>query len=93
MVFKGYFNAPNDGMYQFATKSDDGSLVYFGDKLIVDNGGNHSAIKRTGMVALKKGWHSFSIIFHQGGGGGELTVWYAEQGQELKELDSTVSGY
>ena len=93
MVFKGYFKAEKEGMYEFSTKSDDGSLVYFGDKLIVDNGGNHSALKRSGMVALKKGWHPLSIIFHQGGGGGELTVWYAESGESFKVLDNTVCGF
>ncbi len=93
MIFKGFFNAESDGMYEFATKSDDGSLVYFGHKLIVDNGGNHSAIKRTGMIALKKGWHPLTIIFHQGGGGGELTVWYAKQGEPMKELNSDVCGF
>ncbi|MGQ1788239.1 PA14 domain-containing protein [Saccharicrinis sp. GN24d3] len=93
MVFKGYFNAHDDGMYEFVTKSDDGSLVYFGEKLVVDNGGNHSAIKRSGMIALKKGCHAISIIFHQGGGGGELTVWYARQGDMLKELDGNICGF
>ena len=44
LVFKGYFKAEEDGLYQFATKSDDGSLLFINEKLIVDNGGNHAAI-------------------------------------------------
>ena len=89
MVFKSYFKAENDGVYEFYTFSDDGSLLYFGDKLIVDNGGNHAPLKRAGMVALKKGWHPISIIFHQAGGGGELNVFYAAPGEDFKELDET----
>ncbi|WP_185957565.1 family 20 glycosylhydrolase [Saccharicrinis carchari] len=93
MVFKGYFKAEKDGMYEFAVTSDDGSLLYFGDKLIVDNGGNHAALKRSGMVALKKGWHPITLFFHQAGGGGELNVTYAAPGEAFKELDGSAVGY
>ena len=93
MVFKGFFKAEKEGMYEFAVTSDDGSLLYFGDKLIVDNGGNHASLKRSGMVALKKGWHPFSIIFHQAGGGGELNVTYAAPGEPFNQLDGSVCAY
>ncbi len=76
MVFKGYFFAEEDGLFEFATKSDDGSLLYIGDKFVVDNGGNHSAIEKNGMVALKKGWHPLTVKYHEATGGGALTVWF-----------------
>lgn len=90
MVFKGYYNAEQDGLYTFATKSDDGSLLYIGEKLVVDNGGNHSAIRKEGMVALKKGWHPITVKFHEASGGSELTVWHTAPDAEEKTLQGNV---
>ena len=92
MIFKGYFNAEEDGLYEFATKSDDGSLLYMGDKLVVDNGGNHPAIKRNGMVALKKGWHPLTVKFHEATGGGALTAYYKTPNGKEQVLDGNVIG-
>lgn len=89
-VFKGYFKAETQGIYEFATKSDDGSLLYIGDKLVVDNGGNHAARERAGMVALMPGYHPITIIFHQGGGGGELSASYTVPGGTAQPLDNNV---
>jgi hexosaminidase len=86
IVFKGYFYAEEDGLFEFATKSDDGSLLYIGDTLVVDNGGNHSEIEKNGMAALKKGWHPISIKYHEATGGGTLEVWYKAPHGEKKIL-------
>lgn len=92
LVFKGYFYAAEDGLFEFSTKSDDGSLLYIGDKFVVDNGGNHSAIEKDGMVALKKGWHPLTVKFHEATGGGQLTVWYTAPNGEKKALEGDVIG-
>jgi hexosaminidase len=92
MVFKGYFYAEEEGLFEFATKSDDGSLLYIGDQLVVDNGGNHSAIEKNGMVALKKGWHPLTVKFHEATGGGQLTVWYkAPNGEKTILKGNTIA--
>jgi hexosaminidase len=72
--FTGYFKADKKGIYDFSTTSDDGSLLFIGDKLVVDNGGNHAPRKRSGMIALLPGYHPITIRFHQGGGGGEVAA-------------------
>ena len=87
MVFKGYFYAEAEGLFEFYTKSDDGSLLYIGDKFVVDNGGNHSAIEKNGMVALKKGWHPITIFYHEATGGGSLEVFYKAPNGEKKILE------
>lgn len=92
MVFQGYFYAAEEGLFEFATKSDDGSLLYIGDTFVVDNGGNHSAIEKNGMVALKKGWHPLTVKFHEATGGGQLTVWYTAPSGEKKILEGDVIG-
>lgn len=92
MVFKGYFYAAEDGLYEFATTSDDGSLLYIGKKMVVDNGGNHSAMEKNGMVALKKGWHPLIVKFHEATGGGTLKVWYTAPNGEKQVLEGAVIG-
>lgn len=92
MVFQGYFKAEKDGLYGFATSSDDGSLLAIGAKLVVDNGGNHSDIRKDGMVALKKGWHPISIKFHEATGGSALKVWYTVPGAAEQLLTGAVLG-
>lgn len=92
MVFKGYFYAEVGGLFEFSTKSDDGSLLYIGDKLVVENGGNHSAIEKNGMVALKKGWHPITVKFHEATGGGQLTVWYTAPNGDKKMLNGNAIG-
>lgn len=63
LVFTGYYNAETDGVYDFELKSDGGSLFYIGDELIVDKRDKNGPFKKVGIVALKKGWHSFSVRY------------------------------
>ncbi len=86
--FTGFFKADEKGMYEFSTKSDDGSLLYIGDKLVVNNGGNHSLRKRTGMIALLKGYHPITIIFHQGYGAGAVSASVKTPSGKEEILDS-----
>ena len=92
MVYKGYFYAKEDGLFEFATKSDDGSLLSIGNKIVVDNGGNHSALEKNGMVALKKGWHPLTVKFHEATGGGSLVVWYTAPNGNKTVLKGNVIG-
>jgi len=93
MAFQGYFYAENDGVYEFFTKSDDGSLLYIEDEMVVDNGGHHAPRERSGMIALAKGWHPISIYFQQGTGGSELNVWYEYDMNKNCELKGNIVGY
>ena len=92
MTFKGYFYAENDGVYEFFTKSDDGSLLYIEDEMVVDNGGYHAPRERSGMIALKTGWHPISVFFQQGTGGAELNVWYLYN-MKKRELVGNIIAY
>src|SRR6185369_6523845 len=38
-IYSGYISISKTGMYDFYTTSDDGSLLYIDDQLIVDNNG------------------------------------------------------
>ena len=69
LVFEGYFNVSETGVFTLYTESDDGSKVYVNKKLVVDNDGSHAMRLRKGEVALEKGWHHLKVEYYQGGGG------------------------
>lgn len=74
LKLKGYFYAPVDGVYGFALRSDDGSQMSLGGRLLVDNDGLHSSQVKTAQVALEKGYHPIEIRFIEGGGGYSLKL-------------------
>lgn len=57
-IFSGIINIPEDGIYEFMTKSDDGS---------------HAAIVATGRITLKKGYHSYKLSYFEDYEGEELS--------------------
>ncbi|MBM4155110.1 MAG: hypothetical protein FJ221_08775 [Lentisphaerae bacterium] len=72
--FTGWFHAVADGLYTFHTTSDDGSRLWIGDRLVVDNDGLHAEQTRSGRIALQAGMHPFVVGFLQGGGEAVLRV-------------------
>lgn len=75
-VFEGYVSVPDAGVYRFFTTSDDGSALYIGDTLVVDNDGQHGMVEQWGAVALYAGLHPLRIEFFEAGGGAGLIVEY-----------------
>ncbi len=75
--YSGYIEVATNGMYTFSTNSDDGSKLFIGEKLVVNNEGMHGPVVQQGTIALKAGKHPISVVFHQGGGGYALDVYYS----------------
>ncbi len=71
-IFKGYIKVDEKGVYEFMTKSDDGSVLFIDGDLVVDNDGSHAAIMASGRVALDKGIHSFELKYLEDYEGHEL---------------------
>jgi len=92
-VYKGYFLAEKDGIYEFELKSDGESILYFGDEILIDKAQpNWNPFKKAGKVALKKGWYAFSVNYRASERPRAIELRYALQGQEMKELDKTLIG-
>lgn len=72
--YQGFINIPSDGIYTFTLSSDDGSLLYLGEKLIIDNDGLHGPVTKSADLALGKGLHSIRISFFEGSGGNTLEL-------------------
>jgi hypothetical protein len=56
-------NVPEDGIYEFMTKTDDGSILYVDGKEVVNSDGSHAAIVVTGKIALLKGLHTYKLLY------------------------------
>jgi hexosaminidase len=85
MVFKGYFNAPQDGVYTFFTVSNGGDKFYLGGKLFIDNGGLHGWREKKGMIYLKKGLHPVEEKYIRGTEGSVLEVWVKPPGGDRRK--------
>jgi len=82
----GYIDIPSDGVYTFYTTSDDGSCLYIGDQLLVDNDGLHGMEEREGVIALKQGLHPITVTFFERTGGDDLLVMWKGTGMEKQKL-------
>lgn len=86
--YDGFIDVPKDGLYTFYTHSDDGSKLYIHNKLVVDNGGSHSARTRKGYISLKKGIHPIKITYFEDYSGQELAVyWKLPNTSEKKKIN------
>jgi hypothetical protein len=64
-IFEGLIFAEENGIYTFQTVTDDGSVLYVDNMLVVNNDGGHSAIPATGKIALCKGYHSYRLLYFE----------------------------
>ena len=84
--YTGFIDIPEDGVYNFYTISDDGSNLYIGDILVVDNDGLHGMKEKEGVIALKKGLHPIAVSFFEKTGGDDLMVKWKGPGIEKERV-------
>ncbi|MCX6836127.1 MAG: PA14 domain-containing protein, partial [candidate division Zixibacteria bacterium] len=62
LVLTGYVHVPEDGLYDFYLDSDDGSVLYVCDSLLIDNDGVHGSQAVNEGIALKAGLHPIRVL-------------------------------
>ena len=67
-------NVPEDGIWSFFLASDDGSRLYVGDELLIDNDGLHGTVERVGEIGLKAGYQPLRIEYFNAAGGRALAL-------------------
>jgi hypothetical protein len=72
--FSGYIEVPSTAVFTFFTASDDGSRLWIGDELVVNNDGHHGTETVSGVIALERGLHPIRVEYIQGTGSAELQV-------------------
>lgn len=77
VVVSGYIYSPKADTITLRTTSDDGSVVYFNDALVVSNWGYHGATTVTSTaVTLNAGYNPIRIVFFEGAVTGQLDFSY-----------------
>ncbi|MEQ8791028.1 MAG: PA14 domain-containing protein [Pirellulaceae bacterium] len=83
--FRGLIEVPQDGMYEFFTRSDDGAVLHIDGQEVLNNDGFHPPQNKSGKIKLTAGRHPIEFGFTQGGGGFELSVeWKPPRGKKEK---------
>ena len=72
-IFSGWIRIPERGVWEFMTKSDDGSVLVIGDRKVVDNDGSHASVMATGRVALEAGLHPYMLMYFEDYEGQDLS--------------------
>ena len=75
-VFEGFVEVPEDGLYEFSTRSDDGSKLFIHGQEVVDNDGSHSVQLQSGAIGLKKGLHPVKVLYFEDFAGERLILGY-----------------
>ncbi|MBN1844226.1 MAG: hypothetical protein JW810_00985 [Sedimentisphaerales bacterium] len=78
--FTGYIEISTPGDYTFYTQSDDGSALYIGHSLVVNNNGTHGMEERSGTINLSAGNHAIIVMYFNKTSGYGLEVQYAGPG-------------
>ena len=91
--WQGQIRAPKTGEYVFGTSSDDASLLFIDDKLVVDNGGDHGDRYIDGRILLDAGWHDFRLQYAQSGGGMRLVLFWTPPGRGREVVPAEVFSY
>lgn len=75
-VYTGFVQIPADGNYDFFTASDEGSRLFIGTTLVVENDGLHTNRERSGRIGLKTGLHAIRVEYFEKTGSQSLAVSY-----------------
>ncbi|MBD0258837.1 MAG: T9SS type A sorting domain-containing protein [Cytophagales bacterium] len=86
--FTGYVQVPTNGLYTFYTSSDDGSRLYIGSTLVVNNDGLHATRERSGTIRLRAGTHALTVTYFEKTGSEGLNVSYAGPGITKRAIPS-----
>ena len=84
--FTGEIEIPADGRWNFYLRSDDGSGLRIGDRLVVDHGGIHGATVKRGAIDLNAGRHPITISMFERAGGEELSVSWSGPGVDRQPI-------
>ena len=86
-IFTGYIDIPEDGIWSFALRSDDGAILEMDGKLVVNNDGSHSAITTMGRVPLLKGLHAYKLVYLEDYEGQAMSwAWKAEGASQFSPI-------
>ncbi|MHC4642137.1 MAG: lamin tail domain-containing protein, partial [Planctomycetota bacterium] len=88
--FTGFIEVPLNGVYTFYTASDDGSLLFIGNDLVVYNDGTHVMEEMWGSIYLNAGMHPITVDYFEYNGNQGLIVSYEGPSISKREIPNEV---
>ncbi len=85
----GVLTLEHDGMYHFSLRSDDGSRLWIGGVLLIDNDGLHQARTVAGSAALAAGHHEIVVEWFNRTGGATLELLMARDHEPLAPVPAS----
>ena len=86
-VFTGYIDIPEDGIWSFATVSDDGSALYIDGVCVLNN--DVSGAQADGVIPLMKGLHPYKLLYFDDCEGEELSwLWKAPSADRFSRVSA-----
>lgn len=89
-VFNGLVNIPASGLYTLSLTSDDGSKLFLGNTLLIDNDGLHGMATKTATVGLAAGAHAVRIEYFERTGGAGLILAINGSGLPLQPVPQSM---
>jgi alpha-L-fucosidase len=89
ITFEGFIKVPETGVYRFYTESDDGSALFIGDAMVVQNDFLHGMVEASGVIALEAGYHPIKVTYFQKSGGDGLKVSWMRAGSPKSETPAS----
>jgi hypothetical protein len=86
LSFETHIAAPVDGIYRFATRSSDGSMLWVDGRLVVDNDGLHPVVEQHGEAPLRAGRHHVMVACFKTRGPASLEVLWQPPHGDLQPL-------
>lgn len=65
MILKSSMTIHQDGCYALSLSSDDGSILWIADELVINNDGEHGMREKTDTLLLKKGIYPIKVWYYQ----------------------------
>lgn len=86
IVFEGFIQINQPGIYTFFSSANDGSWLYLDNKLVVDNTGDNNSGREKGEISLKKGTYPLKVIYYENDGTEALDVRMKGPGMEKQSI-------
>jgi hypothetical protein len=93
LIFSGYIEVPKEGIYTFSIISNDGSKLFIGDQLVVNNEETRGDFEKEGDIALQAGKHKIQLKYFQSGGGKALKIFIRSSELEKVEIGDSLLSY
>src|SRR5579862_7194171 len=88
--FDGVFLATTAGTYGFGEVADDSLWVYIDGVRVVGQDAYLNLARQTGSATLSAGFHSFTFVFEQGGGGEGFKIDYTPPGGAITTIPNSL---